>query len=207
MPTRVLLLRHAETSNPHVFHGAESDIGLSERGIRQSLLVASYLARLNPQVVVSSAMRRAVATALPIAQACGLQLTIVPELHERKVGALSGTATTGPENPWHQTLRRWMAGDTAYTTPGAESFDEVRERVLRVWHPLTLEHQGKTLVVVAHGIVCRVLLLSLLPQYSVADWSSLGPIRNLAIHELIRDNLEQPWQALRINELPSDCQE
>ena len=29
-PTRVYLLRHAESAVPHVFHGAESDVGLSE---------------------------------------------------------------------------------------------------------------------------------------------------------------------------------
>ncbi len=31
--SRFFLMRHAETSVPGVFHGAESDIGLSERGI------------------------------------------------------------------------------------------------------------------------------------------------------------------------------
>ena len=40
MPTRVLLLRHAETATPHLFHGAESDVGLSERGRRQADAVA-----------------------------------------------------------------------------------------------------------------------------------------------------------------------
>lgn len=32
MPTRIWLLRHAETALPTVFHGAESDVGLSRRG-------------------------------------------------------------------------------------------------------------------------------------------------------------------------------
>jgi hypothetical protein len=37
-PSRVLLLRHAETASPNVFHGAESDVGLSERGLRECRL-------------------------------------------------------------------------------------------------------------------------------------------------------------------------
>src|SRR4051794_5459463 len=97
MPTRVLLLRHAESSDPSVFHGAESDVGLSERGRRQADAVAGYLAARRPDAVVSSAMRRALDTAGPIARACGLGLLVEPALHERRVGALSGTAHNIPD--------------------------------------------------------------------------------------------------------------
>src|SRR5437660_2574451 len=89
MATRVWLLRHAETADPRVFHGAESDVGLSERGRRQAEQIAAYLAGLTPapEAVVSSGMRRALDTAWPIARACGLEVRVEPALHERKVGA------------------------------------------------------------------------------------------------------------------------
>ena len=93
MPTRVLLLRHAETASPLIFHGAESDIGLSERGRRQADAIAPVLAARAPSAIISSGMRRALDTASPIARACGLPLRIEPSLHERRVGALSGTPT------------------------------------------------------------------------------------------------------------------
>src|SRR5581483_8043170 len=69
MMTRVFLLRHAETANPLVFHGAESDVALSPRGQRQAEAVARVLAGDRPDVVISSAMRRARDTAVPIARA------------------------------------------------------------------------------------------------------------------------------------------
>src|SRR5262245_59766453 len=97
MPTRVLLLRHAESANPTIFHGAESDVGLSERGRRQAEAVAAVLAARRPDRLISSAMRRARETAAPIATACGLPVQIEPALHERRVGALSGTPTSGSE--------------------------------------------------------------------------------------------------------------
>src|SRR5437016_3429128 len=96
MPTRVLLLRHAETADPTIFHGAESDVGLSERGRRQA--------------------------------------------------------------------------------------DELA---------------GRTFVVVAHGMVVKVLLVSLLPGWSLADWKRLGPIHNVAVNELLRDGAG--WHAARVN--------
>src|SRR4051812_41093539 len=101
MPTRVLLLRHAESADPSVFHGAESDVDLSSRGRRQAERIADHLKSLSPAVVVSSAMRRALATARPIAEACAVALEVEPLLHERRVGpTLSGTPTSDPSGPW-----------------------------------------------------------------------------------------------------------
>jgi probable phosphoglycerate mutase len=196
----VLLLRHAESADPTVFHGAESDVALSERGRRQAALIAPVLRALKPDAVVSSAMRRAVETATPIAELCGLPLRIERELHERRVGALSGTAYGGNEGVWPETLRRWVAGETGYAPEGAESFDAMRERVLPVWRRLVREWEGKTLVIVAHGIVCRVVLLTQLVGYGVADWHRLGPIRNLGVNELLWTGAA--WEAVRLNEVP-----
>jgi broad specificity phosphatase PhoE len=200
VPTRVFVLRHGESANPTVFHGSESDVGLSELGLKQAEAVAPLLAAHAPAAVVSSAMRRARDTAAPIAAACGLSVLVEPRLHERRVGSLSGTPFTDPNGTWPDTLRRWVAGETSYAPPGAESFDDIRERVLPVWDRLTRAHDGRCLVVVAHGVVCKVLFLSLLPGLSPTDWQRLGPIRNVALTEL--EGNAGSWQARRLNELP-----
>jgi broad specificity phosphatase PhoE len=201
MTTRVLLLRHAESADPAIFHGAESDVGLSERGRRQADAVAGVLAAYRPGRLISSAMRRALDTAGPIARACGLAVQVEPYLHERRVGALTGTPTGLNEGVWPDTLRRWLAGDTGYAPDGAESFDVIRARVLPVWERVTANAEGETLVLVAHGVVCRVLLLSILPGHSVADWPRLGPMRNVGINELVREG--GAWRAVRLNEVPA----
>jgi len=201
MPTRVLLLRHGETADPSVFHGAESDVGLSIRGRRQAAAAAATLAPFAPAQVTSSAMLRARETAEPIARACGLPLRVEPALHERAVGALSGTPTNGSDGVWPDTLRRWIEGDTGYAPPGAESFDSIRDRVCPVWARLTEERPGQTQVVVAHGVVCKVLLLTVLHEYTVADWRRMGPIYNVGVTELVWEG--ERWRAVRINEPPA----
>lgn len=201
-PTRILLLRHAESADPTVFHGAESDVGLSPRGVRQARAVAPFVASLAPEVLISSGMLRARQTAAPIAEACGLSLLIEPDLHERKVGVLSGTATSAPDGVYTDTIRRWMAGDTGYAPEGAESLGAVRDRVLPVWQRIAETHAGKTVAVVAHGMVCKTLLFSLLPGYDLATWQRFGPIRNVALHELVWE--DGVWRAERINYLPPD---
>lgn len=193
-------MRHAETAVPAVFHGAESDIGLSERGVRQAQAAANVLAACSPAAVISSAMRRAIDTATPIAAACEAPLRIEPSLHERRVGILGGLPTS-PEHPyWTETLNRWINGDTSFSTEGAESFDAIRDRVLPVWNRLADEFADRQLIVVAHGLVCRVLLLSLLPNYTVADWKRIGLVRNLAISELVFDGIS--WRAESLNQVP-----
>lgn len=199
-PTRIWLMRHAETALPTVFHGAESDIGLSEHGLRQAHAAAESFVHVRPAVVVSSAMLRARTTAEPIAAAAGCPHRIEPDLHERRVGILSGLPTVPEPPPWVETLQRWMAGETSFATPGAESFDQIRDRTRPILERLAREYSGKSIVVVAHGIVCKVLLLSLLPGYSPADWKKIGRITNLATSILRRDGTA--WHAETLNVLP-----
>jgi probable phosphoglycerate mutase len=200
VPTRVFVLRHAESADPTVFHGAESDIALSECGRRQAEALAPILAAHAPAAVISSAMRRARDTAAPIAAACGLPVLVEPQLHERRVGALSGTPFATSDGTWPETLRWWMAGHTAFAPSDSESFDDIRERVWPVWERLTRTYDDHCFVVVAHGVVCKVLFLSLLPGHSSADWQRLGPIRNAALTEL--EGSDGRWQVRQFNALP-----
>ena len=181
LPECVWLLRHAETATPHVFHGAESDVDLSERGGRQAEALGVWFAGLKPMAVVSSAMRRAVATAVPVARACGLTPAVEPGLHERRVGEFCGREFPQVEAAWRETVERWGGGATGHTTPGAESYDELRTRLLAAWGRVTAAHAGARLVVVAHGIVCKVLLLELLDAHGPAAWARLGKVPNCAV--------------------------
>jgi broad specificity phosphatase PhoE len=185
--TVLWLTRHAETSVPTVFHGAESDVGLSELGRRQAAAAAGWYRGFGLTAVVSSAMTRARDTAAPIAAACGVPHRIEPELHERRVGVLSGTAFSSEGGPWPDTINRWVAGETAFTTPGAESFDQLRNRLVPAFERVADQHPGGRVLVVAHGVVCKVLLLSLLAGLGPADWLRIGRVANLAVTELTRD--------------------
>lgn len=185
--TTIWLTRHAETAVPTVFHGAESDIGLSDLGRRQARAAADWFRDLRPTAVVSSAMLRARDTAGPIAAACGVPHLVEPDLHERKVGSLSGTGFSMNAGPWPDTIARWAAGETAYTSHGAESFDALRDRLLPAFRRVAAAHPGGRVVVVAHGVVCKVLMLSLLPGWGVADWVRFGRVANLSVSELRLD--------------------
>lgn len=181
--TRVLLLRHAETSQPERFHGAESDIGLGVRGRDQAEGVARALAGSRPDAFYCSAMRRAVETAGPIARACGLVPRLVEPLHERRMGPLSGRPKRDGMDAYVAAKQCWMAGDLDATHEGGESYAEIRRRAVPALEMIAVRHPGGTIVVVAHGMVIRVLLTSVLDGYGPEHFEAIA-IPNAAINDL-----------------------
>jgi broad specificity phosphatase PhoE len=195
--TRVLLLRHAETSAPDLFHGAESDVGLGQRGYRQAEAVAQVLVPHRPGAVFCSAMRRALETAEAIARAAGLVVSVEPELHERKIGPLSGKTREEGLAAYAEAKRRWMAGEVDYTHEGGESYAQIQRRAVPVVRRLAERSAGGTIVVVAHGVVIRVVLTTLLDDRGPADFERFA-IDNVAVNDLRWDG--QSWTAVGLNQ-------
>ena len=200
-PERIWLLRHAETTAPHVFNGSESDVHLSELGFRQAELLGSWFVANRPTAVVSSTMIRAVQTALPIARQCGAPHSREPLLREREIGSLSGQAFHPTLGPWAETVREWSSGNTAFTTTGAESFDALKLRLHEGWNRVVQDHPGGRVVVVAHGIVCKVLLLTLLHGWNVGGWEKIGRVANAAVSELVPGE-DGHWHPVKLLEIP-----
>ncbi len=172
--TRILLARHAETSAPDRFHGAESDIDLSARGHSQAEELGRWLAEVRPTAVYCSAMRRARDTAAAVGRACGLAPLVIPELHERRIGSMSGVSREEGWATYAETKTRWIAGDLDAAHPGGESFADIRRRVVPILRDLAARHVGGTIAVIAHGVVIRVALASLVDGFTPADFDRIA---------------------------------
>jgi 2,3-bisphosphoglycerate-dependent phosphoglycerate mutase len=196
--TCILLLRHAETSAPDVFHGAESDIGLSEWGKRQAVLLAESLKLKGAKALYCSGMRRAVETARPIGEACRLAPIVVESLHERRIGPLSGLSRDDGWSIYAESKKRWLAGDLEFTHPGGESFADIRRRVLPVFDDLRARHSGESIIVVAHGMVIRVVLACLLECFQPADFDRIA-IDFASINDLRWEG--NRWRAQTLNQV------
>ena len=196
--TCILLLRHAETAAPDLFHGAESDIGLGPRGRSQAEAAASLLLTSFAPIaaVYSSAMLRACETASPIASGFGLGPIPIPALHERRMGSLSGRPQAEGWVDYVAAMSYWKSGDLDATHAGGESFAQIRERAVPALLVIARRHPGETVVVVAHGVVIRVLLTSLLDGANPADFDRFG-IDFVAVNDLRWDG--QTWRAAMLN--------
>lgn len=152
-PTTFYFVRHGESEGnaARIFTG-QSDSPLTARGRTQAAAVADELDKVKFDRIVSSDLSRSRDTAEVIAKRRGLTVEVVPELREINVGERTGKTfdeTTGMPG-WND------EGFVAW--PGGETLDQVLKRTLGAIERLTRESPGKTILVVGHGGVNRILL-------------------------------------------------
>jgi 2,3-bisphosphoglycerate-dependent phosphoglycerate mutase len=196
--TRLLLARHAETAAPDRFHGAESDIGLSEHGFLQAEQLGRSLLAAGPVALYSSAMRRARETAHAVGVVCGLTPVEKASLHERRIGPLSGMSREEGWSTYDECKRRWISGDLEYSHVGGESFADIRRRVVPVFEGLANSHANETIIVVAHGVVIRVMITTMVQGFQPADFDRVA-IDFASVNDLWYDGAA--WTALALNQV------
>ena len=160
--TTLYFVRHGESeSNAARLFTGHLDSPLTETGRRQAVAVADALAGVRVDRVVSSDLSRARDTAGEIAARHGLAVETDQALREIDLGQMAGKsfddARAHPD--WNE--------DGFVQWPGGESLDAVFDRAFAVIQRLVRESPGRTVVVVGHGGVTRILVshfLGLLPK-------------------------------------------
>ena len=176
-PTTFYFVRHGESEGnaARVFTG-QTDSPLTARGRQQAATVAEELAKVKFDRIVSSDLARARDTAEVIAKPHGIPVEIVPELREIDVGDRTGTSfdeTRGLPNWNDEGFVSW---------PGGETLDQVLARTLGAIARLTRESPGKTILVVGHGGVNRILLSHFLGILPKLDRSAGGNTNISVVH-------------------------
>ena len=187
-------IRHAQSANNHLWDTTQSSVGrsedpeLTEVGVQQAEILGRFLAQSNPDItlrgtdyhnakgfgithVYSSLMLRAVATGTAVANALGLQLIGMEDLHEwggiylqnEETGEYTGLPgkTRSYFEKHHPQLILPDSVDEAGWWKGRPH--EVEElcvaRGERVWSELVKRHSGTNdhVAVVTHGAFMNVL--------------------------------------------------
>jgi ribonuclease H / adenosylcobalamin/alpha-ribazole phosphatase len=158
-PTRLLLLRHAQTAlSVERRYSGRGNPELTELGRRQSAAAARYLGeRGGIAAVISSPLQRAYDTAAAAAKALGLDVTVDDDLIETDFGDWEGLTFAEAAERDPELHGRWLR-DTSTTPPGGESFDDVLERTLRARDRIIAAHGDSTVLVVSHVTPIKMLL-------------------------------------------------
>ena len=161
-PTTFYFVRHGESeANAARRFAGQSDSPLTDKGRQQAEAVADELAKVRFDRVVSSDLSRTRDTAEVIAKRQGVPVEVVPDLREIDVGERTG-------KPFDEVrgLPEWR-DDGFVAWPGGETLEQVLARSLGAIDGLARENPGKTICVVGHGGVNRILLshyLGILPR-------------------------------------------
>jgi len=157
--TRLILVRHAEPADdPAGARYGRVDCGLSKHGVGQAEELGRWLRAAPIDRIVSSPRAYARETAAPLARALGLAVTEVPALVPQRLGALDGMAYEDAAKRYPEVHAAWLQRPTEVEPPGGESFAQVRERVRAAVAALRADGPRRTIAVVSHAVVNRIVL-------------------------------------------------
>ncbi len=160
--TTVYFVRHAQ---PNIENHTDAARELTEKGLRDRLLVEAYLRPEAIDAVLSSPYRRAVDTVRPIAERRGLAIELVDDFRERKVGP------GWIEDFGSFTRRQWE--DLSYKLPGGESLGEVQARNLRALEDVLTAHGSETVVIGTHGTALSTIINAYEPTFGYAQFEEI----------------------------------
>src|SRR3954466_3097810 len=181
---RLVMLRHGQTGyNAGSRMQGQLDTELSDLGREQAVAAAEVLAKRQPLVIVSSDLRRALDTAVALAERSGQPVLVAPRRGETHLGDWQGmthlevdAAAPGARLAWRD--------DARWAPHGGESRVDVADRSLPVVAELVadqaewgVDEPDRPVVLVAHGGLIAALTAGLL-ALPVDNWPVLGGMGN-----------------------------
>ncbi len=160
----LILVRHGRTSwNDEGRAQGQADVPLDDRGRRQAETMATVVAELAPTVLFSSDLSRARETAAFLEKATGLTAGEDPRLREHELGERTGLTMAEFGERMGAEFDGWWDVHAHVDVPGAESEDQVAQRIVPALVDI-LEHLGEDecAVVVTHGAALRIGLAGIL---------------------------------------------
>ena len=167
----ITFVRHGQTeyNADGRVQGRGIDSDLNAHGRWQAERLAE---RLEPEpytALYTSSLRRTHQTAAPlVARRPDLTARALPDLDEMDWGEYEGiVASVEIREQYRQYVATWNAGDFAHPVSGGESPRDVEIRSRRAVELIQTHHSTGNVLVVTHGRLLRVLLASLLPEYTL----------------------------------------
>ncbi|SMY03814.1 MULTISPECIES: histidine phosphatase family protein [unclassified Brevibacterium] len=155
MTRTVIFWRHGQTDyNLERRFQGQTDIPLNELGRNQAAQAASYLSKLQPDLIVSSDLSRAAATADELASLLNVDVTRDERLRETAFGQWEGHTRAELSESWPEELEQWLSG-ADMNPPGGESRSESGRRVASAITDIIDGTEAQTIAIVAHGAVLR----------------------------------------------------
>jgi broad specificity phosphatase PhoE len=161
--TTILLTRHGQTEwNREERYRGRADIPLNATGERQAVALAERLSAFPVTALYTSPLQRAVRTGEICAARLGLRAAVLPGLLDIDFGAWQGLTPEAAAARDPEVYRQWLAAPGTIRFPGGEGLEDVQRRAMEALETVTARHPGETVVLVAHMVVNRVLLCTVL---------------------------------------------
>ena len=158
------------------------DEPLNDAGRSQAESISSFVREINPQIIVTSNLRRAKETAMIAAgKLNGVEFVVEKDLRERSCGEAEGLTTSQILDKYG--IRMEMMSTEVDRIPGAEPYNDFLERILSAMDRVRLEFAGRKALIVSHGGVMRTFY-----NHSIGPVPSGMVFRNCSIISVRKEN-------------------
>jgi broad specificity phosphatase PhoE len=172
---RIYIIRHGETdyNRRGIVQGSGVDADLNEMGRAQAEAFFQAYQHVPFDKIYFSTLRRTLQTIEPFIQ-LGLPHERHAGLNEISWGIMEGKVPSSLDDEYYRDLiESWAAGNTARTTDGGESPEQVRDRQKPVIDLILSRPEETTVLVAMHGRAMRILL----------SWLMNDPLANMDHYE------------------------
>ena len=136
---------------------------LNQTGLAQAEATARRLLQSEkPAAVYSSRLSRAAVTAQKIAAAHGIGVELHDGLIDIDYGLWQGLTPEQVRERWPALLDSWYGSPQMTEIPSGETLQIVRGRAMGALQELVKDHEDSTIILTAHTVVNRLLLLGVL---------------------------------------------
>jgi len=159
----IYLVRHGQTAwnKEEIFRG-RTDIPLDETGLRQAELAGEYFREMGIHGIYASPLARAWETAQKIAQFHNLKVQPLDGMIDMSFGEWEGHPHQEIQTKDREIYRRWRDEPHKVRLPGGESLEDVRIRTMAALEEVIRLHPGKTVILVSHRVINKVLICGIL---------------------------------------------
>ncbi len=194
--TRLILVRHGRTAwNADGRFQGQADIPLDDHGRAQAALMASRVATLGLDELVSSDLLRARETAAALASSAGLAVHLDARLQEINVGSWAGLRQQDAMLEMPDFMDALREGRDFRRSATGETATEAGERVAGALIDIADANLGAVTAVVGHGLALRMAVLHLL-GWDMRDGLALSGLWNCSWTVLER---RDRWRMLSYN--------
>ena len=156
--TEIYFIRHAESDNS-VYDDYSRP--LTEKGMRDRILVTKFLNSKRIDAVFSSPYKRAIDTVKDFAGKNHLKIQFIDEFKERHVGRWVDNFTDFSKKQWN---------DFHYKLNEGESLQEVQSRNINALKRILTDYEGKNIVIGTHGTALSTIINYFNPSFGYTDF-------------------------------------
>jgi broad specificity phosphatase PhoE len=161
--TFIYLVRHGQTAwnKEEIFRG-RTDVPLDETGLKQAEFAGEYFKGMEIHAIYSSPLARSWMTAEKIAQFHFLKVQPLEGIIDMSFGNWEGHPHEEIKKMDSRRYRRWREEPHRVSLPRGENLEEVRVRSMAALEKVIQSNPEKTLVLVSHRVVNKVLICGIL---------------------------------------------